>query len=33
MRGGRMFIGALTALLFRIDIPALHILMDPVNIH
>jgi 4-hydroxybenzoate polyprenyltransferase len=28
-----VFIGCVTALLFRIDIPALHIFMDPINIH
>ena len=25
-------IGAITALLFRVDIPVLHILLDPINI-
>jgi 4-hydroxybenzoate polyprenyltransferase len=28
-----LLIGLVTALLFRIDIPALHILMDPINVH
>jgi 4-hydroxybenzoate polyprenyltransferase len=27
------FIGLVTALLFKIDIPILHVLMDPINIH
>jgi 4-hydroxybenzoate polyprenyltransferase len=28
-----LMIGAVTAVLFRIDIPFLHILMDPINVH
>jgi decaprenyl-phosphate phosphoribosyltransferase len=28
-----LFIGLVTALLFRVDIPMLHVLMEPINIH